>query len=350
MMISTDFKIDHHKSNLKNLWVRPDDYSSLVKIVQTSRVIVQSYFHNYRTSVFHLCASEGMTLQDLAYDCVLEAFRRNADNRLFKIDNFINSFTANFDSVPALDVFRAYRGLMIKIANAQLVKIYHQADPVGSKIHRNIREAVKKSKKFSLLHDARGFTLTPLGIDPLNGNCSFPFDELEEEFISYIKPGSSIKELLSILYEILLGQNTYRRTLLLFDTAQLFKKAYSGQEKYFIEEFDQPGGDVPFAALDQLEIDEICEQVERAVKEKIFLYYLARGKINLAQAEGLHSAVSDLIYDWARSANSDDSFFNYLRRYIDIDPEKYKSDYRAKMEYLVKIARAEFKIRLIPDL
>ena len=61
----TNEKFGRLKRNLARAIDRPEDYSAIVELVQFFRVIIQAFFHNFRSSVNHLCTNQGIILTDL---------------------------------------------------------------------------------------------------------------------------------------------------------------------------------------------------------------------------------------------------------------------------------------------
>jgi hypothetical protein len=102
--------------------------------------------------------------------------------------------------------------------------------------------------------------------------------------------------------------------------------------------------------LSDFEIEEIRSQVELALKEKILLTYFARGKIGRREAEAIFSGLHDMLMDWCYSGGANASLQEYLTRYLPVDGETYENSYRAKMEYLLKVAREEFGARLMKEI
>ncbi len=173
---------------------------------------------------------------------------------------------------------------------------------------------------------------------------AFPVEEIEKEFLKQIKRNRSTPEMLETLYRILLNQTRFRRNVPLVDIVQIFKKVYSSDylEKYNYE--------LNLNGLLDFEIDRIRIMVETAIKEKIFVVYYAHGKINKEHAEAMSYAFHDMLSDWCDKEADNLSLRNYLQRYIECDEKTYELKLRAKMEYLLKIAREEFASRLIDDI
>ncbi len=319
-------------------------YGELTDIVQLSRSIIQSYLGYFRNSVIHLCLHQGLTITDLAYDCIAEAFARDEKNKFYKFENFIHSLNDDLESTTEVEIFLAFKSFLTRIANTQLARLYAQSDPNGAKIYRNIRECLKRSTLFTLEKDYRGLVLKT--IEKRNDHLEeFPREELEKEFMKRIEHQNNSQELLEVLHDIMINQENYRNSIPLVEVVQIFKRVYSSDsdetecyQVFSCEEFTQ------------FEIKNILLQVEMALKEKIIFTYFAKGKLDRKESEAIFHAFEDIMKDWCNGEESHASLYDYLRQYISIDEQIYEQTLRTKMEYLLKIAREEFASRLMKEL
>lgn len=319
-------------------------HGELTELVHLSRAIIQSYLGYIRNSITHLCLQQGLTTTDLAYDCIAEAFARDEKNKFHQLENFVQSLDNDLESTPEIEILLAFKSFITKIADAQLARLYAQSDPGGAKIHRNIRDCLKQSDLFTLEKDFRGLVLKPKD-DTGEHLEEFPREALEYEILSHMDHDYSTPELLVLLHRILTEQTKYRQSVPLVDVVQLFRKVYHGGFEEATEH------QVPHAdGLTDFEIKSICAQVELALKEKIVFTYLARGKINREEAEAIFGALRDICDDWCNGEQSQSSLLDYLKKYLNIDEDTYESNYRTKMEYLLKIAREEFAARLMREI
>jgi hypothetical protein len=320
--------------------------SQLSELVQLSRAIAESHLSYLRPSITRLCLNQGLTITDLAYDCIAEAFARSNNNSFPLIEKFVSHLTGKLADLPELELFLAFKGFLTRLADAQLARLYAQADPAGAKIHRNIRDCVKASSIFILERDFRGLILRPRAQDSLDHLDSFPMESLEREFLSRASGERSTPGLLEILYQVLIEQSQYRRSIPLVDAVQLLKRVYGYESELLASTDTLPSCE----GLNEFEIEQIRSQVEFALKERILLTYFARGKVDRKEAEAMFCAFHDMLSDWCCSGDPEASVCEYLRRHLSISEEAYETSFRAKMEYLLKIAREEFAARLLREL
>ena len=332
------------KYNLTRLFDNNITHDELTELVHLSRSIIQSYLNCIRTSITQLCLHQGLTVTDLAYDCIAEAFTKNEQSKFSKIENFIKSLHQKLEDIPENDLFLAFKKFLICFADAQLARLYSQIDPNGAKIHRNLRDNIKNSGCLQLDKDFRGIIVKPVNVEVLNHLEQFPIDELERELSSRLNHQPKTPEFLRELYSILTTQEIYRRSVTLMEVTKVFKKIFEEEFKSINEDLFLIEG------LTEFEIERIRMKVELALKEKIFLTYFAKGKVSRKEAEAMFEALSDMMRDWCNGDGSQQSLFGYLKKYLSINEETYESTLQPKMEYLLKIVREEFAARLMKDL
>jgi hypothetical protein len=289
-----------------------------------------------------LALHQGLTATDLAYDCIAEAFARDRDGRFVQIENFARSLRESIEALPDHELFLAFKSFLTTIVDAQLARLYAQADPVGARIHRNVREQLKNFETLKLERDFRGLVISPIYHDSLDHLDPFPIDRIERAL--YGSAERTIPEVLECLSKLLCGQAEYRRSIPLLDIVGVLKRSIGSEYEQSVDE-SEPGLD----GLAKTEIEAIRSQVEVSLKEKILLTYLARGKIDRRQAEAMASAFHDLLWDWC-FGDEQKSLYEYLRLYLPMNEETYEGTLRTKMEYLLKIARDEFAARLMREL
>ena len=284
-------------------------------------------------------------MTDVAYDCLGEAFARDETGRFSRLEDFVGSLNEHLETIDEREVFLAYKSFLMRLADAQLARLFAQSDPAGAKIHRNIRDCAKQSTFFCIKKDFRGTVLVPHDCDASEHLAPFPSDELEREFRQRVNHEATVGNLLGILHDVLKHQSVYRWSVPVVEVVQIFRRFYRSDA----DEAD----DValrPHEGLTRFEIDEMCRHVELALKEKILLTYLARGKIDRRQAEAMAHAFEDMIADWCDGEESQTSLYGYVKQYSAMDEATYESTLRPKMEYLLKIAREEFAARLMKEI
>src|SRR5260370_4969376 len=260
--------------------------SQLSELVQISRAMIQAHLTCIRSSVTQLCLQQGLTIVDLSYDCIADAFAHDTDNRFRNIHNFVGSLQKTLNTIPDHELFLAYKSFLIRIAEAQLARLYAQSDRSGARIHRNIRDCLNDSRIFVLRRDIRGVVLYPLQLDPMEHLGSFPHEELTRRFLQEVNSRDSIPRMLESLSHVLADRAGFRRTIPLVDVVLMFKGVYQG-EFAPEESVDHPWS---LNELSEFELRGLRHEVENALKEKILMTYLLRGKISDKQARAMFNS------------------------------------------------------------
>ena len=233
---------------------------------------------------------------------------------------------------------------MSRIADAQLARLYAQADPTGARIHRNIRDSINVSAFFRIKRDYRGLVVMPRRHETNDHLEAYPSELLEKEIVSRIDHQDSTPEFLKVLQCILIEQPHYRRTIPLVDLVKIMKKMYGRELEAMSDTSPSLDG------LTGFELERLRMEVETALKEKIVFTYLARGKIDRREAEAIFRAFQGMLDDWYSSGDSQRSLYQYLIAHFRMDEETYENTLRTKMEYLLKIVREEFSARLMREI
>jgi hypothetical protein len=148
------------------------------------------------------------------------------------------------------------------------------------------------------------------------------------------------------LQKALLSVAGCRRSVPLVEVVHLFRSVFKSGEAR-----EHQGLEIQsLEGLTAFAIGQLREQVEQALKEKIFVTYVAHEKLGQKQAKAIYVACSDLFGDWCSGDGTTCALFEYLGLYLNLDEQTYKDGLRVKMEYLQKIARQEFATALMRDL
>jgi hypothetical protein len=319
------------------------EVSELAKLIHHSAMIIQAYLRHMRSSAVQLCDRQGLTIADLSQDCIADAFARDADGIYFRFIRFVDSLQQPLDRIDPQQLFLAYRAFLSRVADAQLARLFAQTDPIGAKIHRNVKLALRGSEVFRVRDDFRGTVLEPLTL-PLNDRLEgLSRESLASRVAERANGRTDIPELLQVLHGVLAEEEECSRAVTLFDVVQVFRAFYidgRGDEDG-VSAWQEEAG----VSLEQSEFNQIRVEVERALREKIVVGYLAKGKMDRDLADAVAGAFHDLLDDWLE-LNDQRPLYDYLARRHAVSRAEYESGVRPKMEYLLKLAREEFRVRL----
>lgn len=321
-------------------------HSDIKELVSISRIIISSYLRHTKPRIIKLCENEGITLEDLSIDCIAELFEVDENKNFIRLNNLVNNIRLSLVKLSPVEVYLAFKGLLTRMADTQIARQYAIVDPNGYKILRNIKEYIKSSQFLYLQKTIYGTLITVNQSDSPGGVLPYcDYEYLEKEFHSYAKDKADIPSLMSALLKLLYEQSDYRKELLLTDCVSLFKKYFEISDLSLKSSpTEEPISKL--SEIDELEINEIKQKVIHLIHEKIVLNYYAKSKLTKEHAEALHLTLCDIIEDWVVKGENNCSFFAYFKTYAEISEEVYCRILKAKVEYLVKIARNEFEYLL----
>jgi hypothetical protein len=309
----------------------------LSELIHITRSLAESYLNNHRRSILRLCTFHGITEADLASDCIGELFETDNANRCIQIQQFLQALEQGGAGYTNFDVFLAYKSLVVKFVSTQLARSFAQIDPAGAKILRNVKDAINHSALLALKESVLGRVVTVVEADTLERCEAFPQNLLENELASRRPVINEIPELLHTLASIFMQQHQYRRSVLLVDFVQMIKKLYA--------RFTEPEEttSIDLRSLEAEDLNLLQRQVLFAVNEKIISTYLFKQKITRKEAEKLMRVLYSIIVDWFEEGISENSLYEYTRAEFGVSEAQYNALWRARVEYLTRIARKTIK-------
>lgn len=321
--------------------------TDITKLVQVTRAILVSHIRNSLSSIIFLCQKHGISINDIAIDCIADIFAKGEDGKYPKLENFFHSLRNPISDMPEIEIFLAWKSLLLKLAESQVSHLYAQIDPAGFKIQRNIKETIANCDFFRLHKNVNGTVLIIPSYELFNTFPPVQIEEIESDFLYAAKQKRNTKDLLKNLHEILVDQTRFRKEIKLSDAVKLFKRAfnYSSDNDHFEEEFSEYH--LANSFLDEMELEQICSKVLANVKEKILLNYFAKNRLTSSQSEAVYITINNLVYDWRKTGCSNHSLYKYFNENMNINEREYNLIIKDKIEYLVKLTKKEFSIYLI---
>jgi hypothetical protein len=312
-------------------------HSDLLFLVRVSRAVVEAYLRVKMHSLRYLYANQGLTETDLAYDCIAEVFRVDGEGHYPKLERFAASLSAPFDETPSVGVFVAWRGLLVRVAKGRVAEIFHLVDPVGGRIHRNLRDCARKFTDLRVIDSPSGLCICIEPPPDSPKGTGYPADALEQELASRADHDGDTTRVLGHVRDLLAADRCHGGRVRLFDLVQVVKRRFGAGLS------DPADHSTPAVeGLTEADILALRERCLTSVKEKIFLTYLGKGKLTRREATALFDAVAGVVDDWIAGIDGGRPLAGRLADILPLGEEEYASRYRAKLEYLVMAAREEF--------
>lgn len=239
-----------------------------------------------------------------------EAFARNGENRFPRLDAFAGSLRGELAELPALEVFLAFKSFLVRIAEAQLTRLYAQMDPMGARLHRNLRDALRQSPSLAVSKHSHRLIVRLRDVNTCEHLPPFPANELETAIAAAVSAPYSAPTVLDAFQRVMLNQHSFRRSAPLTDLVQAAKRLF----EHDLAAHSNGHGLPDIEGLTPFEIEQIESHAKLVVNEKILLTYFARGKVNHRQAEALSAVLEEIIADWCNGTGHQPSLGGYLRR------------------------------------
>ncbi|MBS4029794.1 MAG: hypothetical protein KGZ58_14315 [Ignavibacteriales bacterium] len=338
-------QLENLKTNLIALQQGTLSYSEQNALVHFTIALIQAHLHSHRTSYSHLYEKAGITEEELACDCIADAFARNAQNEFIRIQQCLSKLSASLENTSIKEIFLLYKSFILRFADVHLARLFAMFDSAGANIKRNITETIKRTNHFTSSREFSGTVLTPSNTDPLLHLSRFPFEELERQFLLTLDGKRTTESLLLKLHSILVEQDVHSRVLPLNIVVYLFKRGFPSEIETRSEENDEDD-EFQFPSTNgyatEFELEDAIHKVFNTLKEKIFTMYLLSGKLTKKEAEGLFCALRDWVED-GRSSQEQLSLKEYFTDYISMNDYNYYERIGKKMDYLQKLLRQEFQ-------
>lgn len=311
------------------------------EFINFSKNLIIPYLLHTKMSFLKLSSNNGLDVNDIAIDILGEVFKRDSKGCFINLSNFVSKLYEDLDTINDDNIFIAYQSFLRKISDTQIAKLYAQLDPTGFKIQRNIKESLP-TKNLGLRKNIMGMMIYVLNDNNSDLLPYISIEKFEREFFAKVSRNYSTKELLNIIYTILIEETKFRKEISLTDTVYLFKKYYNSLETSV--ETDEEILNLPSESLfEKCELDCLYVEVINKIKSKIFIDYYSKGKLSIEQSKSLFNTINDIAYDLVYTGQNNTSYYNYLSKYINTNQEEYAFKFKSKLEYLVKILKEDLK-------
>ncbi len=309
----------------------------LTDFIHFTRNITEAYLLQFRSNVLTLCFNHGISVSDLAIDCIGDIFARDEKEEYYILKKFVDSLYHPLEDIPEHELFIAYKSFVIKLVNAQLARTYAQIDPVGARVHRNMKDAVKKSAGLTLYEDFRGYLIRTKNA----GDEHIESQQLDELRRSLLEGSDVFHSMPKIIEKLaILLRKRYKKSVRLIDIVQIVKNYVAG---YSMQEFIGNGIDNA-DDLTSVDMTILHKYILRDIQSKIFTTYVLSGKIDKQEAHALYSVMYDIVSDLCNGNASSDSYFTVARRHLPVSEKEYDIQWRAKIEYLARLAREKLML------
>lgn len=276
----------------------------------------------------------GLSIEDLALDCIADLFERDQGGRFVHIEAYFND--AGWPNLSEQAATIALRRLVFSKVSDGLFRRYREADPQVAKIIRNVKLAVKASPCVKLVRKGNALWLVVSDADfSVRPAPLIPPELVEARILARLHESTTIDHVLSTFVELVETWPTYRNAYPLSAFARTIFDAF----RRFGEISSEPTETEPFFMRG--EIDDAVQAITEEVQSEMYGTYVERKKLRPSTFDAYCRAARDILASqFVPGATIRSSFFEALKFHLpQLTEADYRNDHRHVLEYLTKLAR-----------
>ncbi len=274
----------------------------------------------------------GLSLGDLAFDCISDLFARDEHGRYLALRSYFSAYdTQAFSDEEAY--FHLQRLTFLKVRNG-LFRLYSEMDPQLAKILHNVKVAARALDLFTEVDRLGEACLAPSLCDTSDHLPAVSPDELAASLSEVASGNEFVPELLGKLSLLLRRQNSFSRIIPTVTIGLAIRSFY--EKKKILQLPDHTTG-IDEASIDARQaVHEAC----KAVRAKTYHKYVNRKKVD--------PEIFDLYFDVItlmlrmRFVENDGGDFQLSENFRKLTPgmslQEYRVKHRNKLEYLARLA------------
>lgn len=281
----------------------------------------------------------GMSENDLLYDCLADLFERDGSGRFPQIAEYFNREIDDIKTSNETEMLLTLRRLVFGKINQNFIRIYSEADPILSKILRNLRIAVEKQKLFELEIRFGETYVIPTGVEILRDRPPIPEEFLKEQISKNVSIHDNIPKVLNTIHSILMTQNEYQRCVQLVYIALNIKFIYSLGK---LDCEDREYVEIDFIHLD---IENISNSVCAELLHELYDNYVANKKCGDDIFGKYINATKEILRQtYGDGDGKGESFYEILNQQIpELTKTEYAEKHRTTLEYFVRLGKKRMK-------
>jgi hypothetical protein len=276
--------------------------------------------------------SQGITDSDLAYDCIADLFRKDAEGVYTGLRAYFSSIDLDAADDPEILVY--LRRLVSSAVNQGLFRVFNEIDPALGKIIRNIKLSVQGLRNFTESEIFGEPCITPILCDPLEERGHFDREELLRRLLTSVRGCEKVPEMLGALSNILRHQDEFSRYVPIVVVALAFKDVYQTKRLMPLVSVEVDAGLGDHDAV--WAIDTACSDIKARVSSK----YLRSGKVSVGLVDSYIMAVKAYLLNKLDGDDDGVTLYSSLNTVlVQMNRREYQRRHRARLEYLARIVR-----------
>jgi hypothetical protein len=322
------------RENLQALIARSHSHAQLNCVVAFAHALAKAFLLSKR-SVGRLSDLHGLNHSDIAYDCIAEIFQQNEHGEYVQLNAYFAG--VNLHGASDQEALAHLRRLVFSKVNHGIFRLYNEADPVLSKILRNVKLAIISLNNFVEVERFDEACIAP-SLCETNEHLPEPTLEcLEREMRRNARGNESVPDLLSKFSLCLREQEEFSRVVPIVAVAMIFKSIYTSKS-------DSPA-DVP-TVEERLVLDDAASIIVHAcrrMKRQTSPRYVERGKVCHEVFEKYFQVIdTSLRQQLIMNDGEEFSYFESLKKLMpELRKEEYRKHHKSQLEYLRKLTYNE---------
>jgi hypothetical protein len=275
----------------------------------------------------------GLTLSDLAFDCICDLFARDDGGRYKALESYFSAYdVARFSDDEVY--FHLQRLSFTKVRNG-LFRLYSEMDPQLARILHNIKVAARSLGIFKEIDRFGDTCLAPALCETFEHLPPVDVADLTAWMSGQCSGNEFIPELLGKLGRSLRKQEQFSRVVPIVTIGLAIRAFY--------KEKDAPQLPEPATVIDEGAIDAAGAIIEacNAIRTRTYVKYVERGKINRDTFELYFRVITQMLE--LRFISHDGAGFQLSESFLKMAPgvtmKEYRKNHRNKLEYLARLVQ-----------
>jgi len=275
----------------------------------------------------------GLSLDDAAIDCIADLFTRDDSGRFVQIAAYFEGIPVESSSSELL--FSHLRRLIFARVNNNIFRLYTEQDPAFAKILRNTKLAISSLNNFDQVDNFGEPWIVPSLCDPLDHLPPPERDVLERRLHAMVRGDENIPTMLSRFALYLRDQDEHSRRVPLFSVAMIIAHIY---QRSTVEPENIPDAEDRLLITDAMAvIRQTCADIRAEMEPQ----YVHRKKIPPTVYAAYFSVIVSAMEMRLTGEDGEEySYYEKLTKHLPaVTQEEYKSDHKAKLEYLGRLVQ-----------
>lgn len=274
----------------------------------------------------------GLSVDDLALDCIADLFRRDEAGRFVHLAEYFEG--VGWSELDEASLRIALRRLVFSKVNEGFFRRHRKHDPELARIIRNVKNAVNARPSVELVRRGRELWLVVAGTTSMGEKPPMPFELLEAYLTRHLHATRHIPEVVELFEQLTDRAPMYAAGY----PVSRFALAVRAAHVRLVTVPEPPEVPAPFTD------EEVAEAIVYATQRTIEAFrvtYVDSGKLDEQTFDAYARATYDLVAgQFSSAAVPVASYYDGLCAYIpDLSKGTYRSRHRHVLEYMVKTVR-----------